>query len=407
MASYKKRSSTWTCYYYTDVVTTDPATGALVKQRRQRSESGFATKRDAMAWNAERELRERRGFSSEPGTLTLRSYAEAWWESLRPGDYSPSTLRGYRDHLDFYILPILGDVRLSRLDDRTIQAWHATLLKTPYRGRRAKEGMTLSVSTVAGAHRVLSIICNDAVKRKKLAENPARLAGGPRLPRRPSHNVWDSDQIKTFLEFADSVDAGEALLYRFMLMTAARPGEALALRWDAIDWRRQTVTIMSTRTRDIDRQMVIGSRSKTRNSDRTLNLQTGLVERLRQHRIRQNETRLKLGSRWHDLGLVFPRPNGMMQNDATFNQRLARWSVRAGVPRLTPHELRHTSATLMILNGVPLEVVSEQLGHASITTTANLYGHLTPGMIKRYTDEVERWIEESSGDEYKVMTIHS
>lgn len=351
MASFKKRGRGYVVYYYV----TDPATG----KRKQTTESGFPTLEAAKAWNTEREYRELTGYKGTSGTMTVADYAAEWLASRRPTDYAESTIYNYRNMLSFYILPHIGTVRLSKLDDRQVQRWHATLFSKG-----------LSSGTVSSAHRVLSTICNDAVKRKRIHENPARLAGSPRIERKQMRR-WSMEEAQRFLRVADANEHG--LVYRFLLMTGVRPGEALALRWSDVDFHRGTVMIQRTRTRDRDGQHVVGDTTKTPSSRRTITLPPGLADRLRRHRVKQAEHRLQFHKRYFDNDLVFPRDDGTLQSNMVFGPRLKRMADEAGVPRITPHGLRHTAATLMAKGGMHPEALSEQLGHKDISVTMNLY----------------------------------
>ena len=375
MASFKRRGKTFTVYYYV----TDPATG----KRKQTTESGFPTLKAAQAWNTEREHKELTGFKGAPSTMTVADYAAEWLASRRPTDYAESSLHVYRATLKAYILPHLGHIRLTKLDDRQIQSWQAALFR-----------QGLSSGTVVGAHRILSMLCNDAVKRKRIHENPARLAGAPKVEQKPRTKAWSLEEAQRFLAVADSHDDG--LVYRFMLMTGVRPGEALTLRWEDIDWRTSTAAIKRTRTRDSEGRHIVGGTTKTPSSRRTITLQPGLADRLRRHRIKQNEHRLRFSDRYHDLGLVFPRAGGTMQNDQTFAQRLARMAARAGVPRISPHGLRHTFGTLAAKQGIYPEAISEQMGHKDIATTMNLYVEFDEAGRRPLLEAFERSFDDSN-----------
>ncbi len=110
---------------------------------------------------------------------------------------------------------------------------------------------------------------------------------------------------------------------------------------------------------------------------------------LREHRRQQLEERLASGRRWHDHDFVFTSPTGELLDAATVTHRFQAALVAAGLPRKRFHDLRHACATLRLEQGEELAVVSRILGHASITTTANVYGHLTDTMLGRAADRTD------------------
>jgi len=104
---------------------------------------------------------------------------------------------------------------------------------------------------------------------------------------------------------------------------------------------------------------------------------------LREHRVRQLEERLAAGSRWHDGDFVFPTSIGTPLDSRNVTHALQNALRRAGLPRQRFHDLRHAYATLMLEDGEELAVISRSLGHANISTTADVYAHLTPAMLER------------------------
>jgi len=122
---------------------------------------------------------------------------------------------------------------------------------------------------------------------------------------------------------------------------------------------------------------------KTDNSRRTLRLGGELTSALREHRVRQIEERLQARPRWDDGDFVLTSPHGRPLDAANVTHRFQAALERASVPRQRFHDLRHACATLRLEQAEELAVVSRVLGHASITTTANVYGHLTDAMLDK------------------------
>jgi len=190
-------------------------------------------------------------------------------------------------------------------------------------------------------------------------------------------------QVATFL---DNVEADQpGVLYMKAIGLGLRQGELLALRWSDVNLDAGTLTVRHTRnsrTGDL-------AEPKTDRSRRTLRLGGQLAAALREHRRRQLEERLAAGRRWHDGDYVFAAPTGQSLDASNLTHRFHAALAAAGLPRQRFHDLRHTCATLRLEQGEELAVVSRILGHASITTTANVYGHLTDAMLGRPAERTD------------------
>jgi integrase len=114
------------------------------------------------------------------------------------------------------------------------------------------------------------------------------------------------------------------------------------------------------------------------------------IEALHRHRRCQLVDQLRLGDAWQDQDFVFPNAIGGYQRAATLRDRWTRLAKRAGLPSIRFHDLRHTAATLLLARGVNIKVVSEMLGHASISITLSIYGHVLPHMQQQAAEMMDR-----------------
>jgi len=300
---------------------------------------------------------------------TVGDYLESWLEmrkpSLRPGAHD-----NYAWYCRKYIIPTIGKEQLSRLNGEHVQR----LLST-----RLSEG--LAPSTVRYTHSVLRNALNEAVALGLVPRNVALMVKKPRA-RRIEMRCWDPEQTRTFLEAARS-DRLYAL-YVVALSTGLREGELLALRWrdvtlpasgdgslrvqHTLHWRERVMSIEEV---------------KTESGRRQVHLSTRATEVLRQHRLRQLDERARMGPIWRENDLIFCNRNGGAIHRSNFRrQSFARIVRAAGVPYIRPYDMRHTAATLLLLAGIHPKVVSEMLGHSSVTITLTIYSHVLP-MIQR------------------------
>ncbi len=173
-----------------------------------------------------------------------------------------------------------------------------------------------------------------------------------------------------------------------------RRGEVLGLRWSDVDLDRQQLAVIHTVT-TVNYQPVISS-PKTKRSRRVVYLDDLTVASLKAHRIRQDVEHVDAGTDWcTDIDLVFRDEFGRVLNPDWFSRRFTRLMPDAGLPKIRPHDLRHSYATLAVKAGVHPKIISERLGHATINVTLDLYSHVSPAIER---DVAERLSVEILGE---------
>jgi integrase len=356
-------------YYVVVDIGRDPATG-----KRRRQWHGSWTRKD----DAERALTKivrtiDEGNYVEPDRVTIESFLlEEWLPALPSMKLRPSTIELYRTLATAYVIPRIGKVPLQKLTVSRLNRLYAELLAS---GKR--DGSPLSAVTTGKVHRLLHRALRDAVKWDRIARNPAAVAEAPRA-RRAEMRIWNGDEVGMFLDGAEHDRL--AALWRLFATTGLRRSEALGLRWcdlnlDETPARlsvRQTLAYVGTRA--------MFDEPKSKRSRRLVTLEPVTVAALRTHRARQLEERLAIGGGYRDEDLVFCGVDGAPLNPATVSRNFDTLVGEAGLPRISLHGLRHTFATLALLDGIPSKVVAEVLGHSSTTVTDDIYTHVTPGM---------------------------
>ena len=163
-------------------------------------------------------------------------------------------------------------------------------------------------------------------------------------------------------------------LYALMLSTGLRRGEALGLRWEDVDLKAGVILVRRQLKREGGH--LITSDTKTSKSRRAVNLPAPMIATLKSHKVRQAEEHLKIGDAWQDSGFVFTTTIGTPIDPRNVYREFQRICEDAKLGKWHPHELRHSAASLMLAQGVKLQVVSDVLGHSSIRMTADVYGHI-------------------------------
>jgi integrase len=207
--------------------------------------------------------------------------------------------------------------------------------------------------------------------------NPARLAKPPTY-HRPEIETWTADELGKFLNYVN--DDRLFAAYLLLATTGMRRGEVFGLRWSDVKLNAGWLSIEHTLT-TVDSKLVLGA-TKTARSRRRIAIDAETVTALREHKRRQNEERLTIGPAWQrEPDLVFRELEGQALHPDWFTNEFKRRARGAGLEGLRgPHGLRHTWATLALQAGIHPKVVSERLGHSTISITLDTYSHVMPGL---------------------------
>lgn len=170
--------------------------------------------------------------------------------------------------------------------------------------------------------------------------------------------------------------------------TGMRLGELLALRWQDIDFEHRSLHIRRSMG-FISGQGYVEFEPKTARSRRKILLPPFVCEVLRQHRTRQLEERLKMGTVWRERDLVFCNRYGDFLDPSHLRQRFDRLLKDAGLPDVRFHDLRHSAATILLSMGIHPKVVQEILGHSQISMTLDTYSHVLPSMQQEAMDKLD------------------
>jgi integrase len=231
----------------------------------------------------------------------------------------------------------------------------------------------LSKKSVAYMHQVLRTALGLAVRWDMVPRNVARLVDRPRVER-TEINPLTPEEARRFL---DAI-RGHRLeaLFSVALALGLRQGEALGLRWEDVDFDGGTIRVRNQLQRIEGKLTLVPP--KTKRSRRTLVMPTMIVESLREHEQRQVAEKLWAGSKWQESGLVFAnRFGGPTQARRVIEQFHGALS-EGGIRRVRFHDLRHSCATLLLVQGVSPRVVMDVLGHSEIALTMNAYSHVVP-----------------------------
>ncbi|CAN5131264.1 site-specific integrase [soil metagenome] len=339
-----------------------PSYRASVWSRRdgKRIRRTFPTLAAAKAWRADAMGAVSKGTMSAPSKMTLREAADEWMEGARAGTirnrsgdvFKPATLRGYEQALRDRILPELGARRLAGISRRDV----LDLVE-----RLQAEGR--DPSTIRNAVAPLRVIYRRALDRGDVAINPTI---GLKLPavRGKRDRIADSTEAA---ELIGAVPETDRALWATAFYAGLRSGELQALRWEDVDLASGLIRV--ERAYDPKARQFIEPKSKA--GTRKVPIPAALRESLIEWNLRSGRT----------AGLVFGRtPESPVDVRALVRRAETAWkNANPKLEPISPHEARHTFASLMIAAGVNAKALSTYLGHSSIQITFDTYGHLMPG----------------------------
>jgi integrase len=300
--------------------------------------------------------------SPRASAVTFGTVASEWLESKAAK--APKTVAGYSSLLDKLILPRWRDTKLRDITHADVQRWISGL---SVNGSVRTEGKGLSASRVIQAHQCMSAVLKYAIRTERLSKNAATSV---ELPRKASveHRYLTHAQLLQLAHVLDDAHLGSLTLV--LGYCGLRTGEARALR--VRDIRDDTITVRASVTR-VDGKGYIEGATKTHRT-RWVPVPAFLWDRL--------GFQLAGIEDEPDL-LVFPGRDQGYLTDFEYRRWFDRAAKEIGVPGLTPHELRHTCASLAISAGANIKAVQRLLGHETASMTLDEYGHL-------YSDDLEQ-----------------
>jgi integrase len=345
-------------------------------------------KRDAEKELAKFQTEVEAGEYIAPNKMTFASFVEQWQDNFAKERYSPLTLKTYQHHLNNHIIPVIGHLHLDQIKTMNLVAMMNELKKPE--ARKDGRGGTLSGRTREYIYDVMQSVFNKAQGWNLIKENPLKGVDRPEV-------------VKVEQRFYEESEAREVIAALYMeqrkwrlyclgaMIGGFRRGELLALEWTDIDFEKQIIRIDESISLTENGKAIIGDPKK--GSKGEVDMPTWFMEELKEHYHEWKVNRIKVGDKWQgeDRHYVF---HGGLGKPHYHTYPTVWWKTfikRHGLKYIRLHDLRHTSATLLIEEGVSLKAIQKRLRHSQFSTTADLYAHVTKKLSQDTAEKFDKF----------------
>ena len=341
----------------------------------------------------------------EPSKITLGGWFDLWFKDYC-GDKKYLTVKQYKSMTETHIRPALGAVKLCKLTPPMIQSFYNELQRTgrtvkekdPETGKPATRQEPLSAKTVKNIHGIMSKALSTAVDVGYIKSNPTERVTLPRVDKKEINPLTDA-QVKAFMKACAGHDYER--VYKLILFTGLREGEALGLTWDCVDFDAGTIKIVKQLQKRPERDGGYTFAPLKNDKARTITAAPFVIQILKAQYAAQSEQRFRAGEIWQgwqsleerETGLVFTRDNGRHLDCTMLYKAYKKLAEQIGAPESRVHDLRHTFAVLSLQNGDPIKTVQDNLGHATAAFTLDVYGHVSEKMKEDSAARMQAYIE--------------
>jgi integrase len=310
----------------------------------------------------------RQGLMPKDDTLTVSQFSAAYMDAARH-TLRPKTIEGYSSLLKTHIIPSLGKIKLSQLRPDHLQTLYTQKLESG-----------LSRRTVHFIHSIIHKFLDQALKWGLVVRNVADLVDAP-TPKRRQLTVWNREEVSKFLEFTKINDPRFYPAFVLLVYGGFREGEVLGIHRSDINLERGTITVNHAVQYLLGKGVNI-TEPKTERSRRSVKLPLSAF----------NVLKVYLEGLKENQKLLFTTDSGKPINPRFLIKHFKEDLRGAELPEIRLHDLRRTSATLLLSANVHPKVVQERLGHSSITLTLDTYSSVLPDIQDEAADKLERYI---------------
>lgn len=311
-----------------------------------------------------------------PEKMTLSSFIKDWEMKYGRKELGENTLEEYKRTLNNHIIPELGHMRFDQVKPIQIVNFLSSIK------RKDGKSKPLSIGTIQFIHRVLKNVFERAKEWQLIKENPVSSVKKPKDLRKITEVIDNNVNVYTEKEVEELFKAVQKEIFHWRIFVSLalaaglRRGELLGLEWKNVDLDGGTIRIAQTIVRGKKGRPLIKG-TKSRSSNRIISLPPSIIEELKKFQLHWRKEKMRMRDAWieDEREWLFCNEDGTHFYPTTPTTWWRRFIEKVEVRYIRLHDLRHTSATLLINQGVHAKIISERLGHADIRITMDTYGH--------------------------------
>lgn len=293
--------------------------------------------------------------------------------STKEHELSPNTRQDYRNILLNHVAPVLGDMQVNKVKAIHLQKYYTLKLET------------LAPNSVNKHHRVLKKLFKTAMQLELITVNPADIVDAPKTEKKNVGQVLSIEEVQQLVEYVH----GTILEIPVMLaaLCGLRRGEICALKWEDIDFEKGTLTVSKSMCRLESGEWML-KLPKSDTSAREIQIPSVVIKTLKNRKIWTLENKVRYSNCYSNENFVVCNEFGEFYSPDSLSHSFSLALEHAGIRHVRFHDLRHTNATIMLQQGIPMKVASERLGHSTINITADLYTHVTRDLDKEASEKI-------------------
>jgi len=357
--------------------------GKKANGKRRRTQKTFKSLAEAKRGRVQMLKAQQEGRLTEVRNDTVYTYGLWWTREVKPQHIRETTAADYEDRLRRYVFPFLGSIRMVDLKTEHIIAWMNELKRS---GK--------STNTINGARRVLTGMCKYAARTSVIPFNPVLATDSVRRQVNEKSQVcepWNQEEMNQVLRAVVTNSKLDCFMH-LMMHTGMRPGEVLALRWQDIDGAGSSLSVTGTlkQARRItpNGQGVVRierNEPKTFASRRPITISPELSQALERQKMYESVARITAEEKWQESGYVITTLNGSPVSLSNLRKVYVKFLSANTFRYIRLHDIRHSVATLSLGLGIPIEQVSQVLGHTRIETTKSIYAQYVPKFTENFS----------------------
>ncbi|OHW61416.1 putative prophage phiRv2 integrase [Andreesenia angusta] len=323
------------------------------------------------------------GDVSKTTKFSFEAFADKWLSDYGSRNLAPKTMYNYQRYLDTKIVPYIGHIELSKLSPANLLDLY-NYLQVDY---KKDDGTPLSINSVVKYHRLISSMLNTAIDWQLIKSNPAEKVKPGKMVK-PKRDFYNEEELSTLLDALSEAPLKYRVAILVTIATGLRLGELMGLKWDNVDFESCTVTVERA-SQYLPTKGTFEKDPKNETSRRTISVPQSIIQLVKEYRVSEVEKKLSCGSQWIDSDFMFTQWNGSPMHPDTPSKWFNKFLKENGLKKITFHQLRHTSATILINAGINIRALSARLGHSNTSTTLNIYSHALQSMDQIAADKIE------------------